>query len=143
MSDPTIIIWSNNSQGRAWSTPNSEPVEYKYYDEKPVIDINDEMRSNVIYQGTKFHNNNIKCLNNNNERGLYIFKDKDYWKCVGIIEKAEYIGDYNWNFTILKTEDSKILSTNKSDSLTILNLEKKKGKGTGNINWGFCRVKPI
>ena len=143
MSEPTIVIWSNNSQRRAWSTPNSEPVEYIYGNEKPVTDINNTMRCNVIYQGTEFHYHNIKRLTNNNEKGLYIIKEKNYWKCVGIIENAEYINNYNWNFTILKTEDSKILSTNKLDSLTILNLQKKTGKGTGNINWGFCRVKII
>ena len=143
MSNATIVIWSNDSQKRSWSRSmsNSEPVEYIYSNEKPVSDINDVMKYNVTYKGTKFHYDNIKCLTNNNECGLYIIKEKNYWKCVGIIEKAEYIGNYNWNFTILK--DTKILSTNKPKSLSILNLEKITGKGAGNINWGFCRVKPI
>ena len=114
MSDntPTIAIWSNDSAKRAWSSTNSNPIEYQYTSsERPITTDNDPMISYVTYQGTKFHYNNINCLvENNSKQALYFIKEKLSWKCVGLIEKTEYIDDYNFKFTIRKTEYSKVFA---------------------------------
>ena len=34
-------------------------------------------------------------------------------------------------------------ATNKRDALTMLGYEKEKGKGTGNLMWGFCKIKKM
>ena len=145
-SNPTLVgitIWSNGSNKRAWSKNYSDgqPSEYQYNNGRLFSVSDDNMTYSVIYQGTQFHYENIRKINTANEKALYIVKENKIWECKGIIVHAEYIDDYNWKFIIKKDADySRPLSSNKYESLNILNLKKKMGKGTGNLNWGFCRV---
>tara|TARA_R110002072_G_scaffold195404_1_gene352710 strand:+ start:1752 stop:2234 length:483 start_codon:yes stop_codon:yes gene_type:complete len=143
---PNLVIWDNGSSGVAFmGKEESGPISYKYLNKTKKI-------SNVFvveYQPgshAKMLNNLVN--NNGNDKAIFIKKIGDEWYLLGIIEDTSKLENGNYKFVIKRYNENqkpryKTLSTNKRDALAILNLQKQIGKGTGNLNWGVCRTKPL
>lgn len=135
---PSIVIWNNGGSKVAFIGNDNEAKTYVYKNEclteKNIYNYSLEK----IYDAGPHKICNIL----KNGEAIYIEKINGRWCKLGYIIHSNKINDSN-NYKFYIYYDFEELATNKRDALTMLGYEKEKGKGTGNLMWGFCKIKKM
>ena len=136
-----IAVWSN--QGCTVAFPSRK---FTYPGEEALRD-DQVLREYIYYTGDKSNYKIIKDLpvcrgEKGKKDGAFIIKEGNDWTLQGKILSYELVDDDNdrrkIKIIVERTPDR--LGTNKRDALTELGHIKQKGKGTGTLMRGVCRI---
>lgn len=139
--DPSIAIWNNGGSKVAFVGNDNEAKTYIYKNECFRKENNYNSSIEIIYDAGP---HDICDILKNGE-AIYIEKIKGKWCKLGYIMYCSKINNTNNsnNYKFIIYINYEELATNKRDALTTLGYEKQKGKGTGTLMWGFCKIKKI
>jgi len=159
---PELAIWSNDSTTVAWAMnpkqgdlKQSSALIYHYGGEQlREISLGDDDSSpeNILQCDYAFgkHRTKLKSLGSRSlldgsdtpppPAAIFFQKRAGYWWLIGFVCAASSQPEDTSISLQIGAWGRQKLATNKRDSLTMLGLRKKLGKGTGNLNWGVCSV---
>ena len=136
-----IAVWSN--QGCTVAFPSGK---FTYPGEKAVRD-DHVLREYIYYTGDDSNYKIIKDLpvsrgEKGKKDGAFIIKEGKNWTLKGKIVSYELVDDDDdrRKIKIIVEGTPEILGSNKRDALTKLLHIKQKGKGTGTLMRGVCRI---